>query len=183
MTCCADCGKRTPVRHSAELLLVGTLQMFGLPFFRLILPPLSGRHDRRKILLRCRGCLSFGIGDLALSWFQSYLTGSMQHVRLGARRLSVGQVFREVQQGSLLWLTLSLFCVADPQTVIELPRIFMPTKSKAAIQSCNQPSAAARLQSHAVLGLHRQRCWLRVVKLPSAAAVKITRIHRRSRSI
>jgi hypothetical protein len=52
--------------------------------------------DHQILLQRLQ--ISFGINDLALSWFQSYLKDRMQHVRLGSHRTSAGRVLSGIPQ-------------------------------------------------------------------------------------
>jgi hypothetical protein len=73
--------------------------------------------DHQILLQRLR--ISFGISDLALSWFQSYLKDRVQHVRLRTHRSSVGRVLSGIPQGSVLGPILFLLYTADFQAVIE----------------------------------------------------------------
>jgi len=72
-------------------------------------------HD---ILLQ-RLLMSFGIQDVALQWFQSYLLGRSQYVRRGVARSTIVALMCGVPQGSVLGPILFIMYTADLVSVTE----------------------------------------------------------------
>ena len=86
----------------------------------LVLLDLSAAFDTvdHGILLK-RLKSSFGIVGSAYSWFQSYLSGRSQYVRLGSVRSSVIQLVCGIPQGSVLGPILFLLYTADLVNLVE----------------------------------------------------------------
>ena len=63
--------------------------------------------------------MSFGIQDVALQWFQSYLLGQLHDVRRGDARSTIVALMCGVPQGSVLGPILFIMYTADLVLVIE----------------------------------------------------------------
>jgi len=86
----------------------------------LVLLDLSAAFDTvdHDVLLK-RLDISYGVAGCALKWFQSYLCGRTQHVRLGLNKSSIVRLLRGVPQGCVLGPILFVLYTADLVHVIE----------------------------------------------------------------
>ena len=111
--------------HSTETAVLHVLSDILLAIDRgdlaaLILLDLTAAFDTvdHDILLQ-RLQMSFGINDVALQWFQSYLLGRSQYVRRGNARSTIVTLMCGVPQGSVLGPILFIMYTADLVSVIE----------------------------------------------------------------
>jgi len=89
-------------------------------FTALVLLDLSATFDTvdHDILIR-RLQTSFGIDDVALDWFRSYLVGLTQYVRRGPAQSSTVFLTCYVPQGSVLGPILFIMYTADIVSLVE----------------------------------------------------------------
>ena len=72
--------------------------------------------DHGILLERLR--VTFGVDDIALAWFRSYLCGRRQHVRCGGKRSDLVDLVCGVPQGSVLGPILFIIYTADLESIV-----------------------------------------------------------------
>jgi len=136
-------------------------------FSALVLLDLSAAFDTvdHEVLLK-RLDISYGVTGCALKWFQSYLCGRTQHVRLGLTKSSIVRLLCGVPQGSVLGPILFVLYTADLVRLIEQHGLHghLYADDTQVIGSC-RPRDVDALQSRMSICLDDVAAWMQSDRL------------------